>query len=395
MRDPITYSLRLEGTYNSDAYFAAIELLAGQWLERARAQVGDLVDAFRAYANSAYGHARSWPECAFELLMLGVLLHEHADQAADLPAWSAAVLTELVEAQDRLPWAEEAIKALRGVVGALSGSFVDSVGKYVGTPNAEQTKRIAARKIVGDLVEWLRSQGETTQADRLGEWLAYLRSLPVGQAQPVVVRCLALADDFAALSAPVLNPFTEQVESYVLERAPHCFWRYDAALVTRSRMEYHLGMLGTEILNQAYRERFETAPRKIVIVPPCLRALPDDQCKAVETPLGAQCQGCTPTCRVHQITQLAAKQGLPVFSIPDDQLAKLCVSSGHVGTGLGVIGLACALRNWSAGWEADRLGLGAQGMLLDQVGCRKHWDPVGRPTDANLHELQTIATEKA
>ena len=98
---------------------------------------------------------------------------------------------------------------------------------------------------------------------------------------------------------------------------------------------------------------------------------------------------------MHQITQLAAKQGLPVFSIPDDQLAKLCVSSGHAGTGLGVIGLACALRNWSAGWEADRLGLGAQGMLLDQVGCRKHWDPVGRPTDANLHELQTIATEKA
>ncbi len=391
MRDPITYSLRVEGAHNSGAYYAAIDALADHWLEHARTQAGDLVDGFRAFAEGAYGRARSWRECAFELLVLGTLLHEHADQAADLPAWSSAVLTELVEAQGRLPWAEDAIKALRGLVGGLSGSFVDSVGRYTGTPDPGQTSRIPARKIVADLVEWLRSQGETTQADRLDEWLAYCLSLPVGQAQPLVARSLALADDFAALSAPVLDPFTEHVQSFVTETAPQCTWRYDAALVTRSRLEYHLGMLGTEILNDAFRERFSAAPRKIVIVPPCLRALPDDQCKAVDTPLGAQCQGCTPGCRVHQITQLAAKQGLPVFSIPDDQLAKLCVSSGQAGGAVGVVGLACALRNWSAGWEADRLGLPAQGLLLDWVGCRKHWDSVGRPTDTNLGELKSIA----
>jgi uncharacterized protein len=395
MRDPITYSLRVDGAYSSDAYYAAIETLADEWLARAQTQVGDLVDGFRAYAEKTPGRVRSREECAFELLVLGVLLHEHADQAADLPAWSAAVLTELVEAQDHLPWAEDAIKALRGVVGGLSGSFVDSVGKYAGTPDEERTKRIAARQILGDLIEWLRSQGETMQAARLTEWLDYCRSLPAGQAQPIVMRSLALADEFAALSAPVLSPFTDQVESFVVETAPHCFWRYDAALVTRSRLEYHLGMLGTEILNRAYREKFVAAPRKLVIVPPCLRALPDDQCQALETPVGAQCRACTPTCRVHQITQLAAKQGLMVVSVPDDQLSKLCIASGEAGSGLGVIGLACALRNWTAGWEADRLGLPAQGMLLDQVGCRKHWDPAGRPTDANLHELQTIAGAKA
>jgi uncharacterized protein len=150
-------------------------------------------------------------------------------------------------------------------------------------------------------------------------------------------------------------------------------------------------MLGTEILNRAYSERFSAAKRRLVIVPPCLRALPDDQCQAVQTPLGAQCQGCTPTCRVHQITQVAARLGVPVVSIPDDQLSQLCLASGQAGSGLGVVGLACALRNWSAGWEAARLGLAAQGMLLDQVGCRKHWDKQGRPTDANLRELRTIA----
>lgn len=390
MCDPLTYSLRL-GAFSSDAYYTAIEALANQWLEQARARVSDLTDSFHAYCQAAGRPVRSFDEYALELLVIGVLLHEHADQAADLPGWSAALLAELVAAEDRLPWAEDAIKALRGVVGGLAGTFVDSVGKYEGTPSEDETLQVEPHGIVRDLLEWLRSQGETTQAGRLSEWLAYLETLPLAPAKALVGRCLSLAHAFGEQSAPVLNAFTENVESYVNETAPHCFWRYDAALVTRSRLEYHLGMLGTEILNRAYYERFSAAKRRLVIVPPCLRALPDDQCRAVQTPLGAQCQGCTPTCRVHQITQLGARLGVPVLSIPDDELSQLCLASGQAGSGLGVVGLACALRNWSAGWEAARLGLAAQGMLLDQVGCRKHWDKQGRPTDANLRELRTIA----
>jgi uncharacterized protein len=391
MPDPLTYCLRL-GAYSSDAYYTAIEALTDHWLEQARAAVSDLTDGFHAYRQAAGRPTRSFAEYAFELLVLGVLLHEHADQAADLPGWSAALLAELVAAQDHLPWAEDAIKALRGVVGGLAGTFVDSVGKYEGTPSEDETRRIEARHIVGDLVNWLRSQGETTQAERLSEWLAYLQTLPANAAQALVGRCLSLAHAFGEQSAPVLSAYTDHVDAYVDETAPHCFWRYDAALVTRSRLEYHLGMLGTELLNRAYHARFAAAERRLVIVPPCLRARPDDQCQAVPTPLGAQCQGCTPTCRIHQITQLGARLGVPVVSIPDDDLSKLCLASGQAGSqSLGVVGLACALRNWSAGWEAAKLGLPAQGMLLDQVGCRKHWDKQGRSTDANLRELKEIA----
>jgi hypothetical protein len=390
MRDPITYSLRV-GAYSSDAYYAAIEAFADEWLKQAHAAAADLIAGFHGHRQAAGLPSRSVDEYAFELLVLGVVLHEHADQAADLPGWSAALLEELLLVQDRLPWAEDAVKSLRGVVGGLAGTFVDSVGKYEGTPSEEATLRMEPHAIVRRLVEWLRSQGETTQAARLSEWLAYLETLSLRPAQAVVGRCLALAHAFGEQSAPALSDYTENVESYVLETAPHCFWRYDAALVTRSRLEYYLGMLGTEILNRAYHARFAQTKKRLVIVPPCLRALPDDQCQAVPTPLGAQCQGCTPTCRVHQITQLGAKLGVPVVSVPDDQLRQLCLASGQAGGDLGVLGLACALRNWSAGWEAARLGLAAQGMLLDQVGCRKHWDKVGRPTDANLRELRQIA----
>lgn len=392
MRDPLTYTLRI-GAYSSDAYYAAIEQLADEWLKQAHTTMPDLIAGFHVHRQAAGLPTRLDDEYAFELLVLGVVLHEHADQAADLPGWSAALLEELLTVQDRLPWAEDAVKALRGVVGGLAGTFVDSVGKYQGVPSEDATLRMEPHHIVRSVVEWLRSQGETTQAARLAEWRDFVETLPLGPAQALVGRCLSLAHAFGELSAPALKAYTENVDTYVIETAPHCFWRYDAALVTRSRLEYHLGMLGTEILNRAYRARFAQSKRRLVIVPPCLRALPDEQCQAVQTPLGAKCQGCTPACRIHQITQLGAKLGVPVVSIPDDQLTQLCLASGQAGGDLGVVGLACALRNWSAGWEAARLGLPAQGMLLDQVGCRKHWDKVGRPTDANLRELREIAGE--
>jgi hypothetical protein len=73
--------------------------------------------------------------------------------------------------------------------------------------------------------------------------------------------------------------------------------------------------------------------------------------------------------------------------VPDDQLSSLCLASGQAGSGLGVVGAACALRNWSAGWEANQLGLHARGVLLDSAGCSKHWTQKGTPTDVNVQEL--------
>ena len=105
------------------------------------------------------------------------------------------------------------------------------------------------------------------------------------------------------------------------------------------------------------------------------------------TPFGAQCQHCTPTCRVHQITKLGEKRGFAVFIIPDE-LRVFGAGSGLGDTG--VVGVSCALTNWSGGWEADDMGIPAQGVLLDYVGCNYHWDEKGIPTDTNLRKLEEV-----
>jgi hypothetical protein len=103
--------------------------------------------------------------------------------------------------------------------------------------------------------------------------------------------------------------------------------------------------------------------------------------------MGSKCQGCTPDCRVNQITQLGEEQGFAVYIIPDQ--LRVFQSGGESGS-LGVVGVSCALTNWSGGWEADEMNIPAQGILLDYVGCKYHWDKKGFPTDTNLTKLQEV-----
>ncbi len=366
----ITYSLK-PNSPRSDEYHQAIAAFAVSWLSRTTPRVLDLVNDFREYRRSRSETDRSEAEYAFELLALGVLLREHGQEAGRLPAWVEHLLGRLVDAQKQQPRLEKMIKTLRGWLGWILG----------GVPGRE---RSADR--IGLLIAWLGANEETVKQERFEQWHDYFKSKGEPVAQTAVSRCLRLAGEFAETSQTALGKYTANVERFLAEEAPKHRCRYDARLLMRTRLEYHLGMLGTELLNQAYRQRFLSTPRKVVIVPPCMCA-PVESCKAIETPLGARCQACTPGCRVNQVTKLGEKLGFRVTMIPDDVKV---FGSGKDAESIGLVGISCALTNWNGGWEAGSLEIPAQGLLLDYVGCKIHWDRVGIPTDTNFKKLQEI-----
>ncbi|MBN1312122.1 MAG: DUF116 domain-containing protein [Anaerolineae bacterium] len=374
MTDPITYSLRLDSP-NSDDYYRVIAIFADMWLERAWVRVEECIGGFQAYRRSMGLPERSFAEYAFEMLVLGVLLREYGDQVAELPGWKSWLLGELVRWQKRLPWAEGGFKQLRGRLAAVGTRAHRQRGSAHDVPR---------------LLNWLRAQGRNAQAGRLDEWQTYLGSVQPQRAHQIVDQCMTLADSFAEESTAALGQYTEGVEHFLAETAPTYRGRYDAEMVSRPRLEYHLGMLGTEILNRAYRERFVAAKRKIVSVPPCMRARRDEECKAIQTPLGARCQSCTPNCRVHQVAQLGKQQGFDVLIIPEDLGAFGSSKGGTAVSEIGVVGVSCILTNWEGGWQTNDLGTPSQGVLLDYVGCSYHWHDEGIPTDTNLHKLREV-----
>ncbi len=389
------YSLRIDHG-SSDVYFRQIAAFTDHWLAQAAGPLANPAASFQTFlANRA--PERSFEEACFEMLVLGVLLREHGGQAlrmAPAPAW---MLAHLVETQDRLPLpvVEKPVKAMRGLVqGLVSGP--NAAEAFESKPVDE-----GAAGLVQKLVTWLRAQGLTAQASQLDDWCSYLGNLDAQSAEAVLARCLLLAEEFETESEAWLGIYTTQADEFITCVQKASRWRYDSALITRTRVEYHLGMLGSEILTRAYRERFLAAPRKIVIVPDCLckhsrRMVSDDGqfCQAQRTSLGGKCQQCSLGCKVRTLTRLGDQHGFEVYILPDD-LRGVGLGSCSQLQGVGVVGVSCALTNWDAGWQVNAAGVPCQGVLLDYAGCKNHWHPSGIPTDVNVNKLlETLGTTK-
>jgi hypothetical protein len=122
-----------------------------------------------------------------------------------------------------------------------------------------------------------------------------------------------------------------------------------------------------------------------------MRLQREDQCQARPTAFGTQCAGCTPGCRVHQVTKLGGKYGFLVFILPRELSVLTTSLVRSVGDDdLGVVGVSCVLTNAAGGWETKDLGIPAQGLPLDYCGCRFHWHQKGIPTDINFRQLLQV-----
>jgi uncharacterized protein len=371
----ITYSLHPQSSH-SDEYYETIAIFVQKWSAKVKQQTAHIVSGFHRHLQTKAQPDRSDDEIAFELLTLGVIILEHGHEFNRLSTSEKWFLPRLVLVQNRWPLFEPVIKALRGLINGLSKK----------QPFTEQKETV-----IENLVAWLIANGETTKADRFCQWRDFIHEGDAETADETVKLSMLLANEFSQESTQDLGKYTEMVDQFLLITAPKHRWQYDHSFVTKTRLEYHLGMLGTELLNWVQRRSFLNTAHKVVLLPPCMSA-PSKSCKATETSMGAKCAACTPTCRVNQITKLGVKKGFEVFMIPDDMHG---LSSRSAVGKVGVVGISCALTNWNGGWETSMLGIPAQGILLDYVGCKFHWDKYGIPTDTNINQLISIINGKS
>ncbi|HEX2978977.1 MAG TPA: hypothetical protein VHO48_01815, partial [Anaerolineaceae bacterium] len=149
------YSLSFDEQSSSD-YYKGIAAFTDGWQPHARQISAHWTNDFLAFQRRRALPLRSADECALEFLTIGVLLREHGEEAANLSGRSAWLLSRLVRLQERAPWAEQPVKALRGLIGGLRHIWRAARGRLY-------SDVWALRR----LIVWLNALGETTQAARL------------------------------------------------------------------------------------------------------------------------------------------------------------------------------------------------------------------------------------
>ena len=388
MVEIVTYSLR-NGDKRSDQYYRDIASFTDDLLvEIETIGESNIADYMAFVQENQIEEPRSFEEYAFEFLMMGVYWMVHGQVAAQLEGIPQNFLEKLGRWRKQSDFFKPGIDLLRGILGT----------RYLISKN-HHPKEIPPFTVENlfQLLRWMAATGELTEeGKRLQSWNSYLEGLPAHDSAVTLRMAINLAARFESRSQERLGAYTQNINHFLSQKHPQYRWREDIFFCGRQPVEYHLNMVGTEILNRSFWKEFTQTERKVVILPPCMKAKLESGCEAVETPLGERCMACTPGCRVHQLTKLGEKHGFTVLVMPHD----LDVFSGNGqglsgGTSTGVVGVSCPLTNVMGGWEMKDLGVPAQGLLLDYCGCPWHWHDEGIATDINFHQLLTVLDLKS
>ncbi|MEF2967702.1 DUF116 domain-containing protein [Paenibacillus sp. M1] len=359
----------------SERYYEDVERFADIVVQRLRRE--QAVSQFGRFAAARQSEFRDPLVLGLEFLMIGVLWRRYGGRAWALHKYGGGMLSKVYGRKGRRKRIGPAIHRVKGVLNTLA--LIAPGPRKVPVPQADVSR-------FASLIGWLRATDEFAQeCRRLEEWLTFFKGKSRQEAVRSLQRAIALAEWFDTESLRVLGRYTANVEPYIVRRSRSLRWKENVIFCTRGRVEYHLNMVGAEMMNRAFREDFLRTKVKKVLLPVCMREKGEAGCRAVPADDGYVCQRCSKSCRVKTVTDLGLNHGFRVLLIPHASTAfgKQPVEPGKIG----IIGVACVLNLISGGYLAKRMGYVPQCVLLNYSGCGKHWHDPGRITEIDLARL--------
>jgi hypothetical protein len=98
-------------------------------------------------------------------------------------------------------------------------------------------------------------------------WQKYLLEQPRAEAEELLATAITFALWFEESSEEVLGRYTSHVDRFLNEVRPKHYWREDVIFCGRRWMEYHMNMVGSELMNRAFRRMFLACVHKLLILP--------------------------------------------------------------------------------------------------------------------------------
>jgi len=374
---PITYSLK-DTKGNSSKAYTDIHRATCMILLKANQSLQYDVEDYQSYVHATgLESCRSFNEYMLELIMLGVLWRSNEKEAGKTTVLTTKVLHQLYLMRRKSPCLKPAIDTLRG-------KMISSLLYHEDEPGYLDHSYSSFYR----LLNWLDATGEyTEEVKRLNGWFRYAGSMDEKTFSQMISKAYNFAGLFEDTCRDILGDYTKNVGSFVENARKDYKYREDYALATRKEVEYHLNMVGAEILNMELSDRFIHAKRKIVLLPTCMRSFSAVDCKASKFGHARKCTNCNPECNIGKIRGHLRKSGIDVYLIPHSSDFSRFLKQWRDEPDIALVGIACVLNLLMGGYEMINLGIASQCVYLDHCGCKKHWDKEGAPTSINTGQL--------
>jgi uncharacterized protein len=380
MENFVTYSLLLSN-HNSEEYYKRISEFTDEVIENASKK---LLTNVKEYTNFLQDfkleEIRSNEEYYLELLSFGLLWKTYGKIALSIRTAPFLALSRMAEWRKQNQRLKPAIDFIRGILVTLFLLPKTEDDDVIPVPTLQDIDRLCL---------WLEATGEfREQALRFIRWRAYWETMSQERWEEGCDAVFKFVDWFKLRSNIVLGEFTENVANFLTESGNHFRWREDRVQCSRIRDEYHLNMVGAEIMNRAFRKDFLNTDTKALLVPGCMR-YSIEKCKAKRVHKGLICKSCDKKCNVNKLKEMGLKNNFEVFIIPHASDLSLWAPRRNQPKH-GVVAVACVTTLVEGGWELRRYGVCAQCVLLNYSGCKKHWHKEGMQTEINIRELERI-----
>lgn len=366
----ITYSLR-NYKQNSEQYYKDIFVFTDKVLDKAYIELTTfLQDICDFISSSQVENVRSKEEYIIDFLSLSVFYKVYIGKSMALHTIPQKILKHISYNRDN-KYLKSSIDYIRGILITLF---------------AIHEKRHVIHDLNGiqALIKWMMAVGDFKQeVIRFNIIRSFLIEKDEIYIKNFLDTILSFGEWFKGESKQALGIYTCNVEKFLEENYKSYRYKENFVFCGRKEVEYHLNMVGAEIMNRAFREDFLNTERKRLLLPACMRKA-SGKCKAIKTEKGYSCVGC----RINELTKWGKNNNLQVFIIPhkSDAFSNKKIKLGEIG----IIGVACVLNLLDGGWKAKDLNFVPQCVLLDYCGCKNHWDKNGILTDINVEQLERI-----
>lgn len=381
MTETITYNLRNDSG-NSNEYYLEIKDFSDEVIYKIEKEAGDILSGYSDFVSGNVKETpRSRGEYCVELLTLGILWRRYAPASIRPLNVILFLLSNLTKIRREYPAAKPAADFLKGIlIGNLITPDIKSRDEQI-QPDFSSLCR---------LIRWLDAVGEfKDEVKRLLNWIAYIDGSD-SRASETASCAIKIFDWFEAAALTKLGKYTSGVENFLQNKHIDYRFREDEIYTGKSETEYHLNMVGAEIMNRGFSSGFKKAEKFVLLVPGCMRGEFEETCKAFFNGEDIECRQCRKNCRINEITKLGKDHSFRVCIVPHSSGFTKWLERWQNKPDTGIIAAACLLNLVPGGYEMRELNLNAQCILLDYCGCRKHWHKTGIATELNPNQLLKI-----